>query len=236
MGFYFSLVFWYVFFSSSLLYPFAENEDDTLNNQVDQDSSTILNECKRDASKRRPSLAQKMTSNLRRLSGATELKIDINDSISANNSKYCNKKIKVGIQVYVCRGMCGACVCACLGLMCYKFGCKCCVYVCDGPFVRILEKGQKWRQKGKEKLNACILWKRLVYTEYWNCFAKNGRRSLETFCGNVIQWKQMVQVRSHANVRTQWRITLIIAWSGSAATAAITMMVSNNTHTHEHNH
>lgn len=74
---------------------FTENEEDTLNNQVDQDSSTILNECKRDASKRRPSLAQKMTSNLRRLSGATELKIDINDSIAPNNPKYCNKKIKV---------------------------------------------------------------------------------------------------------------------------------------------
>lgn len=74
---------------------FTENEEDTLNNQADQDSSTILNECKRDASKRRPSLAQKMTSNLRRLSGAAELKIDINDSITSNNSKYCNKKIKV---------------------------------------------------------------------------------------------------------------------------------------------
>lgn len=74
---------------------FAENEEDTLHNQVDQDSSTILNECKRDASKRRPSLAQKMTSNLRRLSGATELKIDITDPITANNPKYCNKKIKV---------------------------------------------------------------------------------------------------------------------------------------------
>lgn len=71
-----------------------ENEEDTLHNQVDQDSSTILNECKRDPSKRRPSLAQKMTSNLRRLSGATELKIDINDSVAANNPKY-NKKIKV---------------------------------------------------------------------------------------------------------------------------------------------
>ena len=67
---------------------------------MDQDSSTILNECRRDASKRRPSLAQKMTSNLRRLSGATELKIDINDSISANNSKYCNKKIKVSECVF----------------------------------------------------------------------------------------------------------------------------------------
>lgn len=77
------------------LSPLSENEEDTLNNQVDQDSSTILNECKRDTSKRRPSLAQKMTSNLRRLSGATELKIDINDSITPNNPKYCNKKIKV---------------------------------------------------------------------------------------------------------------------------------------------
>lgn len=100
-------VFLFLSLSFSLLFcplPFAENEDDTLNNQVDQDSSTILNECKRDASKRRPSLAQKMTSNLRRLSGATELKIDINDSISANNSKYCNKKIKVSIQQV---GTCG---------------------------------------------------------------------------------------------------------------------------------
>lgn len=56
----------------------------------------IINECKKDAniSKRRPSLAQKMTSNLRRLSGATDLKIDINDPITVNNPKY-NKKIKV---------------------------------------------------------------------------------------------------------------------------------------------
>lgn len=93
----FSCFFLLLFFLCLVVVPFAENEEDTLNNQVDQDSSTILNECKRDASKRRPSLAQKMTSNLRRLSGATELKIDIHDSISANNSKYCNKKIKVGI-------------------------------------------------------------------------------------------------------------------------------------------
>lgn len=74
----------------------VENEEDTLHNQPDQDSSTILNECKKDASsKRRPSLAQKMTSNLRRLSGATELKIDINDPITTHNPKFCNKKIKV---------------------------------------------------------------------------------------------------------------------------------------------
>lgn len=114
MGFFFSLVFGMFFlFFFFFVYPFAENEDDTLNNQVDQDSSTILNECKRDASKRRPSLAQKMTSNLRRLSGATELKIDINDSISANNSKYCNKKIKVG-KAYKCVYL-GICVCMCVG-------------------------------------------------------------------------------------------------------------------------
>lgn len=71
----------------------AENEEDALNNQAD--SSTILNECKSDAGigKRRPSLAQKMTSNLRRLSGAAELKIDIGDHMS--NPRYCNKKIKV---------------------------------------------------------------------------------------------------------------------------------------------
>lgn len=76
-----------------------ENEEDTLNNQPDQDSSTILNECKSDAgiSKRRPSLAQKMTSNLRRLSGAAELKIDMSDPVTANNPKYCHKKIKVNI-------------------------------------------------------------------------------------------------------------------------------------------
>lgn len=74
----------------------TENEEDTLHNQPDRESATIINECKKDASsKRRPSLAQKMTSNLRRLSGAAELKIDINDPITANNSKYCNKKIKV---------------------------------------------------------------------------------------------------------------------------------------------
>lgn len=109
---FFVLVFRVFLLFSSLVVPFAENEEDTLNNQVDQDSSTILNECKRDASKRRPSLAQKMTSNLRRLSGATELKIDINDSISANNSKYCNKKIKVGIydKCAACRLWLGACL------------------------------------------------------------------------------------------------------------------------------
>lgn len=85
----------------------TENEEDALHNQLDQeDSSTILNECKRDVSRRRSSLAQKMTSNLRRLSGATELKIDMNDPIAANNPKYCNKKIKVskketGLRPYV---------------------------------------------------------------------------------------------------------------------------------------
>lgn len=79
--------------SSIYISIFTENEEDALHNQVDQDSSTILNECKRDASRR--SLAQKMTTNLRRLSGATELKIDMNDPIAANNPKYCNKKIKV---------------------------------------------------------------------------------------------------------------------------------------------
>lgn len=74
----------------------VENEEDTLHNEPDQDSSTILNECKKDpCSKRRPSLAQKMSSNLRRLSGAAELKIDITDPVHGSNSKYCNKKIKV---------------------------------------------------------------------------------------------------------------------------------------------
>lgn len=95
---------------SAIIFPFhaliilhsqsSENEDDTLHNPTELDSSTILNECKKDlSSKRRPSLAQKMTSNLRRLSGAADLKIDINDPQNANNSKYCNKKIKVSAQV-----------------------------------------------------------------------------------------------------------------------------------------
>lgn len=79
-----------LFFLSSSI----ENEDETLNDQAEQDLSIIINECKKDASKRRPSLAQKMTSNLRRLSGAADLKIDINDPITSNNPKY-NKKIKV---------------------------------------------------------------------------------------------------------------------------------------------
>lgn len=78
----------------SLEILFAENEDDSLNDDNEQESSIIINECKKDASisKRRPSLAQKMTSNLRRLSGAADLKIDINDPIAVNNP---NKKIKV---------------------------------------------------------------------------------------------------------------------------------------------
>lgn len=40
-------------------------------------------------------MAQKVTSNLRRLSGATDLKIDINDPVNANNPKHGDKKIKV---------------------------------------------------------------------------------------------------------------------------------------------
>lgn len=91
----------FFFHSPNHSYPFSlalslENDDDTLHNPAELDSSTILNECKKDLnSKRRPSLAQKMTSNLRRLSGAPELKIDMGDPMNANNSKYCNKKIKV---------------------------------------------------------------------------------------------------------------------------------------------
>lgn len=76
-----------------------------------------MNECKKDGSnggsgaggggagggaagggsygKRRASLAQKVTSNLRRLSGTADLKIDINDPVNANNPKHCDKKIKV---------------------------------------------------------------------------------------------------------------------------------------------
>lgn len=64
----------------------------------DQDSSTILNECKKEPiSKRRLSLAQKMTSNLRRLSGAADVKIDMTDPMNSN--KYCNKKIKVNFVI-----------------------------------------------------------------------------------------------------------------------------------------
>lgn len=50
--------------------------------------------------KRRASLAQKMTTNLRRLSGAGDLKIDITEPSPQTNPKFCNKKIKV-INVYL---------------------------------------------------------------------------------------------------------------------------------------
>lgn len=53
-----------------------------------------------------------MTSNLRRLSGAADLKIDITDPMNASNSKYCNKKIKVNTvtrHIYaVCNGYASA--------------------------------------------------------------------------------------------------------------------------------
>lgn len=96
---YFLLINWndatFLLLSLIIIYS-LENEEDTLHNPTELDSTTILNECKKDLnSKRRPSLAQKMTSNLRRLSGAADLKIDIGDPMNANNSKYCNKKIKV---------------------------------------------------------------------------------------------------------------------------------------------
>lgn len=47
-----------------------------------------------------------MTSNLRRLSGAADLKIDIGDPMNANNSKYCNKKIKVNIHKHAANLIC----------------------------------------------------------------------------------------------------------------------------------
>lgn len=73
-----------------------ENEEDNDGSQSpEREASAFLEECKKDAGKRRASLAAKMTSNLRRLSGAADLKIDINDPVSSNNPKYCNKKIKV---------------------------------------------------------------------------------------------------------------------------------------------
>lgn len=107
---YFLLINWndatFLLLSLIIIYS-LENEEDTLHNPTELDSTTILNECKKDLnSKRRPSLAQKMTSNLRRLSGAADLKIDIGDPMNANNSKYCNKKIKVNTHTHPARLIC----------------------------------------------------------------------------------------------------------------------------------
>lgn len=74
---------------------YLENDEDNASPSPEREASTFLDECKKDAGKRRASLAAKMTSNLRRLSGAADLKIDISDPVSSSNSKYCNKKIKV---------------------------------------------------------------------------------------------------------------------------------------------
>lgn len=73
----------------------SENDEDNASHSPDREANVFLGDCKKDASKRRASLAAKMTSNLRRLSGATDLKVDINDPVSTNNPKFCNKKIKV---------------------------------------------------------------------------------------------------------------------------------------------
>lgn len=81
---------------SSIIY-YIENEDENASHSPDREGNAFLDECKKDVGKRRASLAAKMTSNLRRLSGAAELKIDINDPVSSNNPKYCNKKIKVSV-------------------------------------------------------------------------------------------------------------------------------------------
>lgn len=72
-----------------------ENEEDTL--PKDPEQGVFLNKTKKDDCKRRPSLAQKMTSNLRRFSGAqnNEHKIDISEPSPTNNPKFCHKKIKV---------------------------------------------------------------------------------------------------------------------------------------------
>lgn len=78
-------------------YVISENEEDNASHspEPDHETNVILGECKKDAGKRRASLAAKMTSNLRRLSGAADLKIDINDPVTSNNPKICHKKIKV---------------------------------------------------------------------------------------------------------------------------------------------
>ncbi len=77
----------------------TESEEDTLPKELPKDleQGMFLNRSKKDDCKRRPSLAQKMTSNLRRFSGAqnTEHKIDISEPSPTNNPKFCHKKIKV---------------------------------------------------------------------------------------------------------------------------------------------
>lgn len=84
---------------SAIIYC-IENEEDNASHSPDREGNAFLDECsKKDVGKRRASLAAKMTSNLRRLSGAAELKIDINDPVSSHNPKYCNKKIKVSVCV-----------------------------------------------------------------------------------------------------------------------------------------
>lgn len=76
-----------------------EGEEDTLPTTVttDPEQGVISNKPKKDDCKRRPSLAQKMTSNLRRFSGAqnTEHKIDISEP----SPKFGHKKIKVSGKV-----------------------------------------------------------------------------------------------------------------------------------------
>lgn len=70
---------------------YVESEEDTLPKDLEQGRG------KKDDTKRRPSLAQKMTSNLRRFSGVqnAEHKIDISEPSPTNNPKFCHKKIKV---------------------------------------------------------------------------------------------------------------------------------------------
>lgn len=78
-----------------------ESEEDTLPKDLEQ--GVFLNKSKNDDCKRRPSLAQKMTSNLRRFSGVqnAEHKIDISEPSPTNNPKFCHKKIKVSESVSV---------------------------------------------------------------------------------------------------------------------------------------
>ena len=105
----------------TIAFPLTENDEDTTHNADDPDEmNVILDDCEGNGSgsgsgssgsngsdgsnrssdsgkNRRTSLAKKMTSNLRRLSNAADLKIDMSDAPPAT-TKYCNKKIKVNIH------------------------------------------------------------------------------------------------------------------------------------------
>lgn len=74
---------------------FLENEDEQTHPDQEESNAILTGGNSEKNGKRRASLAQKMTSNLRRLSGAADLKIDITEPSPPSNPKFCNKKIKV---------------------------------------------------------------------------------------------------------------------------------------------